>query len=277
MSAFWLRLFGVLCLLGAGVYLLYLFTPESEPRTGPVEGDRPESRLRARFLEWLERLGSGAREALGQSAPVVRGGLEQAGSWLKTVSAPSSKVHETRLVALAREASLREGYDAGHAERVADLAIRLGLALGFDEETLQQLRWAAWLHDVAPTGLDEALNAPMALSPRDRSRLQRHPLLCQMAVEDLLPGSDAAWWVRMAHERSDGTGYPDGSFNADLPLPARCLAIADTFEALVHDRPFRRALEPQDALLELQQVAGTQLDASLVKCFVEQVYPDWIR
>lgn len=277
MSAFWLRLFGVLCLLGAGVYLLYLFTPESEPREGPIEGDRPGTLPAAILLGWLERLGVQAREALGQSAPVVRGGLEQAGAWLKTVSAPSAHVNESRLVNLAREASLREGYDAGHAERVADLAIRLGQALGFDEGTLRQLRWAAWLHDLAPTGLDDVLNAPMALSPRDLRRLQRHPLLCQMAVEELLPGSDAAWWVRMAHERSDGTGYPDGSFNADLPLPARCLAIADTFEALVHDRPYRRALEPQDALLELQQAAGTQLDAGLVKCFVEQVYPDWIR
>ena len=297
MSAFWLRLFGFLCLLGAGLYLYYLLYGESPEGTSrsvedvaptdsaaPSPSHRVSSRReaggRASRLasKPAARSSSGdlLRKGLEHVLPVLAARFERARGWLSS-AVTSSRIDEARLLELGREASLREGYDAGHAERIADLAVRLGQAIGLEEEVLKSLRWAGWLHDVAPSGLEEVLLAPMALAPRDVLRLQRHPLLCQEAVEALLPGSDVAWWVRMAHERSDGMGYPDAAFNEDLPLPARCLAIADTFEALVHDRPYRRALEPQDALLELQQVAGSQLDAGLVKVFAEQVYPTWIR
>jgi HD-GYP domain-containing protein (c-di-GMP phosphodiesterase class II) len=290
-SAFWLRLFGFLCLLGAGLYLFYLLygdSPEGTSRSAddvapadsaaPSASHRASSRASSRASDPAARFSSGEliRKGLVHVLPVLAARFERARAWLSS-AVTSPRIDEARLLELGREASLREGYDAGHAERIADLAVRLGQAIGLEEEVLTSLRWAGWLHDVAPSGLEEVLLAPMALAPRDVLRLQRHPLLCQEAVEALLPGSDVAWWVRMAHERSDGMGYPDAAFNGDLPLPARCLAIADTFEALVHDRPYRRALEPQDALLELQQVAGSQLDAGLVKVFAELVYPTWIR
>ena len=271
MSAFWLRLFGVLCLLGAGLYLAYLVMPERDAL--PVSRGETSG---ATWRSWLVRSLKACTTWFGNSGPRVTRGLVRARTWVQSVATVSVRASESTILELAREASLREGYDAGHAERVAELAVALGAAAGLGATLQDELRLAALLHDVAPTGIEDALLAPRSLSASEVNRLRSHPVACQVAVEELLPGSDAVWWVRMAHERSDGIGYPDGAFHDDLPVPVRCLTIAETYEALVHDRPYRSAFEPQEALLEMQQVAGTQLDVQLVKCFVEHVYPQWI-
>ncbi|MNY55743.1 Cyclic di-GMP phosphodiesterase response regulator RpfG [compost metagenome] len=84
---------------------------------------------------------------------------------------------------------------------------------------------------------------------------------------------DTAWWVRWHHERFDGTGYPDGLVGDEIPLPARILAVADAFEAITHARPYRQALDPQDALTELRGLAGLHYDPRLIALFTDKVFP----
>lgn len=173
-----------------------------------------------------------------------------------------------------RRMSELEGYDPEHARRLGQLARRLAEAAGLDPAACDGVEEAAWWHDMGEAELCEVLARPEPLAPEERVRLHEHPLRGAELAAHYGRNPDAPWWVRWHHERVDGMGYPDGLFGEEIPLPARILAIADAFEALTHDRPYRAALELQEAAHELSQLAGMQHDAQLWALFVAQVIPE---
>lgn len=180
------------------------------------------------------------------------------------------------LPAWGRYMSDLEAYDSEHAARIARLARRLGQAADLPPETLDELEQAGYLHDLGEEDLAPALNKPAPLSLAERDALREHPLLGERMVLEIGLGHEPALWVRWHHERVDGTGYPDGLMGEAIPLPARVLAIAEAYEAFTHRRPYREAMEPDEALAELQRLAGFAYDSGLVTLFAEHLYPSLV-
>jgi diguanylate cyclase (GGDEF)-like protein len=141
----------------------------------------------------------------------------------------------------------------------------VGRRLDLDEGGLTTLRYAATLHDIGELGVPEAiLNKPGPLTDEERPAIQRHPLIGEGILSPVEFLADAVPLVRAAHERWDGTGYPDGLAGEEIPLGARILFACDTYEAMTAERPYRHALPAEEAQEELRRVAGTQLDPRVV-------------
>jgi diguanylate cyclase (GGDEF)-like protein len=146
----------------------------------------------------------------------------------------------------------------------------VGRVLSLEEDALAALRDAAALHDIGELGVPEAiLNKPGPLSEDERPAIERHPLIGEGILSPLEFMADAVPLVRAAHERWDGTGYPDGLAGEAIPLGARILFACDTYEAMTTERPYRPALSPEEAVAELRRVAGGQLDPRVVEALVE--------
>ncbi|MCH7718731.1 MAG: HD domain-containing protein [Chloroflexi bacterium] len=157
-------------------------------------------------------------------------------------------------------------HTARHGERTADLATRLGEALGFSEGRREMLRIAGLVHDIGLLGIPARVIAkPDILSLTEMELMRKHPSYSQMVLEDVPGLEEVTHWVGAHHERPDGKGYPEMMEDETIPLEARIIAVADTYVALTSTRPYRRALSHEDAQQVLLGGAGTQLDVKLVK------------
>jgi putative nucleotidyltransferase with HDIG domain len=153
-------------------------------------------------------------------------------------------------------------YTFQHSERVAALSVRLGSALGLRSRELQRLRRAALLHDIGKLALpNRILDHPGRLARNDLARVHEHPRHTARILGRVPVLSAVAATAAAHHERLDGSGYPDGLRGEVLDRPTRILAVADVFEALSADRPYRPALSRAEALAVVQQQAGTRLCA----------------
>ncbi len=172
------------------------------------------------------------------------------------------------VTALSEAIEKRDPYTGGHVRRVVLYSLLLGQELGIDAEELETLRLASTLHDVGKIAVpDDVLRKPAPLEEHEAKVMQRHPVDGADIVSrirelrEILPG------VRSHHERLDGTGYPDGLSGSEIPPNARIIAVADTFDAMTSQRPYRAALSPQDALREIKSGAGTQFCPDVVAAF----------
>jgi len=145
----------------------------------------------------------------------------------------------------------------------------VGRRLELSEADLSALRYAAALHDIGELGVPEAiLNKPGPLTDEERPAIERHPLIGEGILSPLEFLNDTAPLVRAAHERWDGTGYPDGLAGEEIPLGARILFACDCYEAMTDERPYRAALPAEEAQRELRRVAGSQLDPRVVEALL---------
>ncbi len=170
------------------------------------------------------------------------------------------------VISLIRAVELSDPYTRGHSERVAAYARMIGEAIGLDENELETLEYAALLHDIGKVGVPYVvLLKPGSLAASEWEIIRLHPILSYMVLKDITPLKTAALWVKHHHERFDGTGYPDGLKGAEIPLGSRIIAIADAFDALTTDRPYREKISVKDAKRILREGAGIQWDPDLVK------------
>ena len=181
-----------------------------------------------------------------------------------------SRRHANRLGFLVAQLEDRDPYLRGHSQRVARLAEDLGRQLDYRDSALSALVSSAVLHDVGRFEVDAALwGKTDPLSPADWELIRRHPVEGEMMAAETSWPDDVLRAIRHHHERWDGAGYPDGLAGESIPLEARILAVADTFEALTSPRAYRPALTHPDALRTLQQEAGAKLDPRLVAMVLE--------
>ncbi len=173
----------------------------------------------------------------------------------------------TGLVAWSRQMDDVEGYPPGHGERVAAHAVAIAERYSLDAATIDALHHAGLLHDIGELDMT-FLAQPGALTPDETSQLWTHPALGEQWLQEAGYEAAAAI-VRHHHERWDGSGYPDRLRGEAIPLPARILAVADTFEAFSHDRPYRPAFGPEGALEEIKRRAGAILDPQVVAVFCQ--------
>ena len=166
--------------------------------------------------------------------------------------------------ALSRAVDAKDSYTRSHCQTVSQLCALLATELELGPERIGRMRLAGLLHDVGKIGVPDAiLTKPAKLTVEEYEVMKRHSVLGQEIVAAAgLPTQ--AHWIRHHHERYDGNGYPDGLAGEDIPLESRIILVADAFEAMTSDRPYRLAPGREFAIAELRRHAGTQFDAYVV-------------
>ena len=184
-----------------------------------------------------------------------------------------SSVQEAYLAtvrALAAAVDAKDPYTRGHSDGVAAYALQIGEALDFTPEQMIALEMAAYLHDIGKIGISEdILLKPGKLTDAEMSQMRHHPLIGANILRPVAFPWPIAPIVRHHHEHFDGEGYPAGLRTEEIPILARVLTVADSFEAMVADRPYRRGRSQQEAILELRRCTGSQFDPRIVQAFIE--------
>ncbi|HSJ10370.1 MAG TPA: HD domain-containing phosphohydrolase [Longimicrobiales bacterium] len=166
----------------------------------------------------------------------------------------------------------KDRYTSGHCQRVADYACTLARDAGLDPVTITWFRMGALLHDVGKIAIPaEVLNKNGALSETERAIIERHPVIGDEMLASMSFPWDIRPMVRGHHERWDGTGYPDRTAGLDIPLSARILCIADVYDALTTDRPYRPGFTPERAMGIMQRESGRMFDPGLFPLFASRV------
>lgn len=173
------------------------------------------------------------------------------------------------VLSLARSIESKDSLREGHSERMADYAVELGENLGLTEQALQELRIACLLHDVGKVAVpDGILMKPGRLDADETEIVRVHPVVGERICAPLKSLRRILPVIRQHHERMDGSGYPDGLRGEQIPVQARIVQIADIYDALTSDRPYRMALSAEDALQILDyEVKRGWLDCRLVSKF----------
>jgi len=176
------------------------------------------------------------------------------------------------LEVLAETVESRDLFMRGHARRVAFFSDLLGAALCISREERQHIRMAAFLHDIGKVGAPSDVLAGVIMpEPQRRAAVQTHSAVGEKLLLPLGLEATIATTVRHHHERYDGAGYPDGLAGDEIPVAARIIAVTDAFDAMTCERPYRRALTHDEALVELRKEAGAQFDPQMVRLFCELV------
>jgi diguanylate cyclase (GGDEF)-like protein/putative nucleotidyltransferase with HDIG domain len=191
-----------------------------------------------------------------------------------SVDAPIAEdEHHTRTLAnaLALAVDAKDSYTRSHCQTVSRLCVVIATELGVPAEQFVRVRLAGLLHDVGKIGVpDSILNKPSALTDDEYEHMKSHAVLGAAIIEAAdMPVE--AHWVRHHHERMDGTGYPDGLAGGDIPVQSRIILVADAFEAMTSDRPYRLAPGQDYAIDELRRHSGTQFDADVVEALIRRL------
>jgi putative nucleotidyltransferase with HDIG domain len=174
--------------------------------------------------------------------------------------------------ALVRTLEARDHYTGKHCQRVTELALHFACYLGLPREDLKSLKAATFLHDLGKVGVsDTILLRPGSLSPGERFLIETHPVLGVNIVEPLNLKPKEKEIILHHHERWDGRGYPLGLAGEQIPFLCRLVALADVYDALTSDRPYRRRFTIPEALAEIQAQAGTQFDPDLTRKFLQMM------
>ena len=162
----------------------------------------------------------------------------------------------------------KSAWTKGHSERVTNYAISIAKEMGLKDKDIETLRTAALLHDIGKLGTyDVILDKHEKLTDEEADLIKIHPVKGEEILKPISQLKDILPIIRSHHERIDGMGYPDGLKNGDIPFLARIIAVADTFDSMTSDRPYRPKASKKDAISELKRYSGTQFDPEVVEAF----------
>ena len=184
------------------------------------------------------------------------------------------KAYQDTLIALANAIELRDHYTVGHTWRVTNFALEIARTLEWPEEKLRECEMGGVLHDVGKISIDDAvLRKPGGLTEEEYAKMRVHPERGARMMQDIEFLVPLIPYALYHHERYDGKGYPFGLSGLDIPIEGRLLAVADTLDAMTSNRPYRRGLDPEFAISEIEKGKGSQFDPTIVdallKCYRE--------
>jgi HD-GYP domain-containing protein (c-di-GMP phosphodiesterase class II) len=220
---------------------------------------------------------------LGESFNQMTDQLEHYIEDLRNAAEDNRQLFIGTVKALAAAIDGKDPYTRGHSERVARFSLAIAERLGLPEDETEKLRISALLHDVGKIGIDDnILKKPAALTDEEYEVMKQHPqkgfkIMSQIpAMRDFLPG------MYMHHEMMDGRGYPQGLKGDAIPMQARIVSVADTFDAMTTDRPYQKGMSLEDALARIKTFIGTRYDSVVVEALVEacesgQITPGRVR
>jgi HD-GYP domain-containing protein (c-di-GMP phosphodiesterase class II) len=167
---------------------------------------------------------------------------------------------------------LRDAFTGGHSSRVAEYVRATGLRLGLPDAQLDNVVMASLLHDIGKVGVpDHVLLKRGRLTPEEFVQVKKHPELGWMALKNMEDFKPISLIVLHHHERMDGAGYPGGLKGNAIPLGARIIAVADSYDALTSDRPYRSARTKQQAIDEMLRCVETQFDPRVLAAFLDSL------
>jgi len=179
------------------------------------------------------------------------------------------KTYMDTVTTLSRAVDARDPYTAGHSERVAAISRKIAEEMGFDENKLEKLEISALFHDIGKIGVpDNILLKPEKLDETEFKKIKEHPLIGVNILQGIDFLKDSLPTIHHHHERYDGNGYPDGMSGAEIPIESRIISVADSYDAMTSDRPYRKSLSYETAIFEIIRNEGLQFDPDVVKAFV---------
>ena len=208
--------------------------------------------------------------ALGETFNVMTDKIEEQIANLAKAAEENRELFVGTVKALAAAIDGKDKYTRGHSERVSRISVAIGKRMGMGEEELDTLRMSALLHDIGKIAIDDAiLKKPAALTDEEYEIMKTHPqrgykIMSQIpAMKEFLPG------MYMHHEMVNGKGYPQGLTGDQIPLQAKIVSVADTFDAMTIDRPYSKGMELQPALERLRSFVGTRYQSDVVEALVD--------
>jgi HD-GYP domain-containing protein (c-di-GMP phosphodiesterase class II) len=216
--------------------------------------------------------------ALGQSFNLMTDQIEKFISDLQHSATENRELFLGTVKALAAAIDGKDPYTRGHSERVARFSVAIAQGMDLADEEIEKIRISALLHDVGKIGIDDnILKKPAALTDEEFEIMKGHPqkgykIMSQIpAMKEFLPG------MYMHHEMIDGRGYPQGLKDDEIPLMARIVSVADTFDAMTTDRPYQKAMSLEDAVARVKSFVGTRYDERVVASLVAAYESGQIR
>lgn len=180
------------------------------------------------------------------------------------------KSYYDTLKAFVAAMDAKDPYTKGHSENVRHYALKIARHIGLPEKIIRLIDYSALLHDIGKLGIrEEILSKPEVLSDSEYQEVKLHPVIGSRLVSEIDLLNQTEEIIYSHHEYYDGSGYPRGIKGQDIPLEARIIAVADAFEAMTSDRPYRKAFSFEVAMQRLVDAAGTQFDEQVVKAFAE--------
>ena len=174
------------------------------------------------------------------------------------------------ILSLASALEAKDPYTRGHSNRVATYSTIIARRFGLDEDRIESIRLMALMHDIGKIGVpDDIIDKPDKLNDEEFSKIKQHPINGLRIIEPLLDKNPELRHVRSHHERYDGKGYPDSLAGKKIPLEAHIMAVSDCFDAMTSNRPYRSAMNREDALLEIEANKGTQFNPEIVEIFLD--------
>ncbi|MDA8330424.1 MAG: HD-GYP domain-containing protein [Candidatus Dormibacteraeota bacterium] len=200
--------------------------------------------------------------------------------WMKEQAArlaDAESAFNATLISLSKAIDLRDKDTEGHCRRVVEYSLLMGRNLKFSQEEMVRLSHGALLHDIGKIGVPDAiLMKPGPLTEEEWAIMRTHPELGFQMVSDVRQLERAREIILNHHERFDGKGYPRGLRGDAIPLPARVFSIADSFDAMISDRPYRKGMPLEEARAEVRRCSGTQFDPICVAAF-DQIPDEELR
>jgi HD-GYP domain-containing protein (c-di-GMP phosphodiesterase class II) len=185
-------------------------------------------------------------------------------------------IYRDTVRAFAAAIDIKDKYTQGHSERVGRYSEIIATELGWSEEEVEGIQIAGYLHDVGKLVVDRnIINAPYHIDAKQSSELNRHPAAGYEILSPINhPYADIPLMAKYHHERLDGRGYPDGLTDEQIPLGAKIVSLADSFDAMTTDRPYRRRRSFEDVIRDLRQNTGTQFDKKVVIAFARAIHKE---
>lgn len=178
------------------------------------------------------------------------------------------------VTALAYALEAKDRYTSGHSQRVAQVSLAIARELGLPQESLERIRIAGLIHDIGKIGVRESiLNKPSRLTEEEFQQVKCHCELGERILNPIVEDGETLKVVRHHHEHYDGSGYPDGLAGEAIPLGARILAVADAYDAMTSERPYRAALSREVACAEIERGQGCQFDPRVASTFLKIQIP----